>query len=238
MSHRFVVALAALLMCLHLAPAQSMPLTEFPDLPAGTPVSYFTVNADRGIFSFDRETGLLTEDAGVSFTSAPNIAPGMLPAQIPGKFVWSLTVDEMGEVVEKGSGALYWDLGSGLQQVVTAEVVDLGSQFVGGYSCSDVDPMQCRWDTPVVSMRVTFEDPIVQTLVGISLGDWLTYRSSFQLTLGFPPLSQSFTCDREIDCRPYTFDNLIGYRVPEPPALGLLALGLVTLAGARWRRKS
>jgi hypothetical protein len=197
-----------------------------------------TVIAGRGTFSYDAETGLLTENAGVSFSSVPSSFPDMQPFTVPGWFEWSVKVDEEGAVLEKGSAAMYWDLGSGPLQVLTGEVIDLGS--LGDYSCSppDVVPQQCMWDSPMVSIRVTYENPAVRALAGISLGNWLTYRSSFELFGDVPLLSESFTCQRETNCRPYTFDVVSGYQVAEPTTLGLLALGLAGLALARRRARS
>lgn len=240
--------LTAIGMVLSVASASASPALDQTLPPPGSSEQFYmysgggcegeNINATSSAFSYDADTDRLSYEADRCYSSAgpPEAFPQLAALNLYGRFVWDATVDETGAVTAPGSASLYWDLGRGLQRVLSGDVVDVGFGALGAFFCGEGEYSNyCTWDQPSVLARVTFEDPIIRSLTGASVGDYLEWWGYFQIgSQTGPILSQSFSRDP----LPLAFSGDVywGYKVAEPGTLSLVGLALGALAFA-CRRK-
>jgi len=238
-------ALAPLLVSLCITPATALPIDGPPVMPAGTESGFLnTWQAQTLSFAYDVGSDLLTYQSDGGLGGSGDFiylqGPEGPRTQVTSRFVWDLTVNDVGAVTKKGSAALYLDVGDGLglKKAIGGTVFDLGSSSYGCRTNADADATSCFWVLPKISFKVNFENP--DFFQEFSVGDWMLFNGSFGVgTVGTPPLTQGFSINIGEGESGVNFSQheLVGFKVPEPDAYVTMLVGLAAFGLAIRRRK-
>lgn len=199
-----------------------------------------------GGINFDSETCCISYDATTDRIIALSSGPMSIfnsAISFDGTWILDANINEQFQVTDSGSVSLFGDLGSGLEQLISGAVSDIG--FILNFTERDegglfygVALMQIVFEIDAASdLMTSIFGTSGQFVTGFEIGDSGFYRPGER---NDSPFAQDFRCGTSaFRCQQfegsYGLNNLVS--VAEPGTLALLAIGLFGMGLSRRRRK-